>query len=125
MENIILSAKKFLFPKDLIFYSNKASTKKSGLHQKNGGWADLRDHELCLNISKLKIMSDKKMNSGYRCQFHQHFYLRIFRTNVISAAFSSYVLALAKNSYEKRARLTLMKLTAGFPCYLDKYGNVT
>ncbi len=30
------------------------------------------------------------------------------------AAFSSCVLALAKNSYEKCARLTLMKLTAGW-----------
>jgi hypothetical protein len=30
---------------------------------------------------------------------------------VVSAAFSNYVLALAKNLYEKRARKTLMKLT--------------
>ncbi len=49
----------------------------------------------------------------YRCQFHQHFYVRIFRTHSILAAFSSYVLALAKNLYEKYAPLTLMKLTAG------------
>jgi hypothetical protein len=41
------------------------------------------------------------------------FYVQIFCTNVISAAFSSYVLALAKNSYEKRACQMLMKLTAG------------
>jgi hypothetical protein len=34
-------------------------------------------------------------------QFHQCFYVQIFRTNVVSAAFSSYILALAKNSYEK------------------------
>ncbi len=47
-----------------------------------------------------------------RCQFHQHFYVRIFRTNVVSAAFSSYVLALAKNLYKKCARKMLMKLTA-------------
>jgi len=46
-------------------------------------------------------------------QFHQHFYVQIFRTNVVSAAFSSYVLALSKNSYEKFARFTLMKLTPG------------
>ena len=32
-----------------------------------------------------------------RCQFHQHLYVRIFHTNVILAAFSSYALALAKN----------------------------
>jgi len=31
------------------------------------------------------------------------------------AAFSSYVLALAKNSYKTCACLTLMKLTAGHP----------
>ncbi len=47
-----------------------------------------------------------------RCQFHQHFYVRIFRTNVIFAAFSRYVLALNKLSCKKCARLTLMKLTA-------------
>jgi hypothetical protein len=32
--------------------------------------------------------------------------------NIVLAAFSSYVLALSKNSYEKRARKMLMKLTA-------------
>ena len=41
------------------------------------------------------------------------FYVRIFRTNVVSAAFSSYILALVKNSYEKGARIMLMKLTEG------------
>jgi len=40
-------------------------------------------------------------------------YVRIARTSVVSAAFSSYVLALAKNLYKKGARKTLMKLTAG------------
>jgi hypothetical protein len=51
-----------------------------------------------------------------RCQFHQCFYIQIFqisRTNFVSAAFSSYVLALAKNSDEKLVQKTLMKLTAG------------
>ncbi len=38
---------------------------------------------------------------------------RIFRTNVILAAFSSYILALGRNSYEKFVRRMLMKLTAG------------
>jgi len=46
-----------------------------------------------------------------RCQFHQHCYVQIFCTNVVSAAFSSYVLALAKNSYKKCSRKMLMKLT--------------
>jgi hypothetical protein len=48
-----------------------------------------------------------------RSQFHQRFYVRIFRTNVVLAAFSSYVLALAKNSYKKQEQKMLMKLTAG------------
>jgi len=36
-----------------------------------------------------------------RSQFHQHFYVRIFRPNGISAAFSSYILALAKKFVRK------------------------
>ena len=48
-----------------------------------------------------------------RCQFHQRFYVQIFRTNVGSAAFSSYVLAFEKNLYEKCAKTMLMKLTVG------------
>ena len=46
----------------------------------------------------------------FRCQFHQRFYVRIFRTNVVLAAFSRYILALNKLSYEKCARIMLMKL---------------
>ncbi len=42
------------------------------------------------------------------------FYIQIFHSNVVLAAFSSYVLALSKNLYKKLALLTLMKLTAGF-----------
>ncbi len=38
-------------------------------------------------------------------------YVRIFRTNIVSAAFSNYILALAKKLYEKRVCITLMKLT--------------
>ena len=44
-------------------------------------------------------------------QFHQRFTRKFFCTNVISAAFSSYVLALVRNLYEKFARKMLMKLT--------------
>ncbi len=43
------------------------------------------------------------------------FYAQIFCTNGVLAAFSSYVLASTKNSYEKRACLMLMKLTTGVP----------
>ncbi len=41
------------------------------------------------------------------------FYVQIFGTNDVSAAFSSYVLALSKNLYEKCAHMTLMKFTIG------------
>jgi len=54
-----------------------------------------------------------KMNWLFWCQFHQRFYVQIFCTNVASAAFFSYILALAKNSNKKCAQKTLMKLTAG------------
>jgi len=41
------------------------------------------------------------------------FYAQIFHMKVVLAAFSSYVLALAKNSYKKHVRSMLMKLTSG------------
>ncbi len=61
----------------------------------------------------------------YWAQIHQRFFARFFRTNVVSAAFSSYVLALSKISYEKCARKTLMKLTPGlkFTCTLPQGVN--
>jgi len=40
-------------------------------------------------------------------------FINVLHTNVVLAAFSSYVLALSKNSYKKHARFSLMKLTAG------------
>jgi hypothetical protein len=52
---------------------------------------------------------------GFVCQvsISSTFYIQIFRTNIILAAFSSYILALAKKLYKKGARKTLMKLMAG------------
>ncbi len=49
-----------------------------------------------------------------RCQFHQRFSPTFFVRKSFLAAFSSYALALAKNLYEKRTCLTLMKLTDQF-----------
>ncbi len=50
-----------------------------------------------------------------RCQFHQHFYVQIFCTNVVSAAFTMYMqlekAAKMLRCYEKFVRKTLMKLT--------------
>ncbi len=45
--------------------------------------------------------------------FTYKFFVQIFRTNVVLAVFSSYVLALAKNLYEKHTHIMLMKLTKG------------
>jgi len=47
------------------------------------------------------------------CQFHQHFYVQFFCTNIVLAAFSSYILTLAKNSYEKCAQKMLLILING------------
>ncbi len=54
VKRIVRTAKRFLFPKELIFVPMFASTKNVELHPENGGWADLRDHELCMNISQSK-----------------------------------------------------------------------
>ncbi len=48
------------------------------------------------------------LNPSSRCQFHQRFTYKFFWTNVI---FLVTFLALSKNSYEKHARITFMKLT--------------
>ncbi len=49
------------------------------------------------------------------CQFHQRltyeFFLRTSIRQLFSSCVSSYVFALAKKLYEKRARKMLMKLT--------------
>jgi len=50
-----------------------------------------------LNVDKIATCS----------QFCQHFYVRIFRTNVILAAFSSYIPALASKFRTKNARLNV------------------
>ncbi len=63
--------------------------------------------------SKSRYQALLMTRTDNRCQFHQHLYVRIFRRNVVLAAFSSYDLALVKNSYEKCARKMLMKSTAG------------
>jgi len=49
--------------------------------------------------------------SSYLVSISSTFCVWIFRTTIVSAAFSSYVLALSKNSYEKCVHMTLMKLT--------------
>jgi len=65
-------------------------------------------------LHRCKNAISNSIKHGYdtRCQFHQRFYIQIFCTNVVLSAFSSYVLALAKNLYEKRPQKTVMKLVA-------------
>jgi len=49
----------------------------------------------------------------FRSQFHQRFTHAFFVRKLSFGSFSSYFLALAKNSYKKCARLMLMKSTIG------------
>jgi hypothetical protein len=58
---------------------------------------------------------DKFVNSALtdKVSISSTFYVHIFHTNIILAAFSSYVLALAKKLYKKCARIMLMKLIKG------------
>jgi hypothetical protein len=51
--------------------------------------------------------NEKRPGVNFINVFTREFFVRTY----VLAAFSNYVLALVKNSYEKFARLTLMKLT--------------
>jgi len=49
-------------------------------------------------------------------------FINVLRTNFLyERRFSSYILALSKNSYDKFARLKLMKLTAGIVNNLNSF----
>ncbi len=58
-----------------------------------------------------------KLTAGVN--FINIFTYEFFVRTLFRQVFLSYVLALAKDSYEKRMRLTLMKLTAGLPSEED------
>jgi len=65
------------------------------------------------------IKKDIKTNSiRHQESISSTFYVQC--TNVVLAVFSSLVLALLKNSYEKRTRLTLMTLTASSQHFLHR-----
>jgi hypothetical protein len=49
-----------------------------------------------------------------RGQFHQHFYVRIFCTNVVSAASSSYILALTPKFQTKNASISVDEIDGGW-----------
>jgi len=59
-----------------------------------------------LNLQLIRYFT----NTTFR-QFHQHFTYEFFLQTSFRQLFSSYVLALGRNSYKKFARKTLMKLT--------------
>lgn len=50
VQNVLKTARKHLFPSQLTL-TNAAVAKKSKLRKGNGGWGDVRDHQLCLNIT--------------------------------------------------------------------------
>ncbi|XP_046432718.1 alpha-1,6-mannosyl-glycoprotein 2-beta-N-acetylglucosaminyltransferase isoform X3 [Neodiprion virginianus] len=50
VQNVLKTAKKHLFPSQLTL-TNAAVAKKTKLRKGNGGWGDIRDHQLCLNIT--------------------------------------------------------------------------
>jgi len=67
-----------------------------------------------------KANGDYDVLSALQASISSTFYVQIFCTNFVLAAFSSYVLALAKNLYKKRARIMLMKLTTGYFRFSNK-----
>jgi len=64
-----------------------------------------------LFFEKVEKGGKKSSNKKHKVSISSTFFARVFRTNVILAAFSGYILALANNSYKKCVRKTLMKLT--------------
>ncbi len=64
-------------------------------------------------------------NIGCQVSISSTFYERIFCTNVVSAAFflvtCTYKKLPKRCLYDKRERIMLMKLTAGFPVYHQTY----
>jgi len=82
-------------------------------------WLSFCPFEICTHKKLLVNMLKKLTPSLFICPFFlmvsisSTFYVQIFCTNMVLAAFSSYILALSKNLYEKCAGMTLMKLTNG------------
>ncbi len=68
---------------------------------------------MCKNVS-CDVGLPVTLGNRNQVSISSTFYVQNFRTYAVSAAFSSCVLALSKNLYEKRSRMTLMKLTTRF-----------
>ncbi|KAL0269763.1 UNVERIFIED_CONTAM: hypothetical protein PYX00_007389 [Menopon gallinae] len=52
VQQVLKFAKKHLFPSRIILVYT-INSKKQKIRRGNGGWSDIRDHQLCLNISKV------------------------------------------------------------------------
>ncbi|XP_014209608.1 alpha-1,6-mannosyl-glycoprotein 2-beta-N-acetylglucosaminyltransferase [Copidosoma floridanum] len=50
LQNVLRQARQHLYPSDLTLI-HAAISKKTKLRRGNGGWGDVRDHELCLNMT--------------------------------------------------------------------------
>jgi len=57
----------------------------------------------CKKSLTLQHVDEIKSSMAVWCQFHQHFYIQIFRTNVISAAFTTYM------QLDKAAKTTFVR----------------
>ncbi len=93
----------------------------NGLKSLKSAWNNLPISHFLLWLSKWVLnflQAKEEFSEQYECVIQvsilSTFYVHIFHTNIVSAAFSSYILALAKNLYKKSARITLMKLTTGW-----------
>lgn len=61
VQNVLKTARPNLFPSDLTLTVAVVS-KKTKLRKGNGGWGDVRDHELCYNMS---MQHRRYPSSGY------------------------------------------------------------
>jgi hypothetical protein len=52
IKKALFKSKPFLFPQELVVKVDSTRNVPVKLPKANGGWADKRDHQLCLNISQ-------------------------------------------------------------------------
>ncbi|XP_040576144.1 alpha-1,6-mannosyl-glycoprotein 2-beta-N-acetylglucosaminyltransferase isoform X2 [Lepeophtheirus salmonis] len=64
VNDILSKAKKYLYPKKLKVIPGNRKSKNSKIRKGNGGWGDLRDQKLCLDLSSTS-KNDKTVNSYF------------------------------------------------------------
>jgi len=60
-------------------------------YQRRKNDSQVNSHFLLLGSTRIKVAHKHVGEIDPWCQFHQHFYERIFRTNIVSAAFTTYM----------------------------------